>query len=357
MTDNSQRPVQERHLTDSQQVTNRIEKILNPEPIKADEAPPEQPEVETEEAEVEPEAPEVETEEEAESEVADTEAQSDTSFESLDEIAEALGLDLETFLDKYKIKAKVDGEEIETSLKETREGYQRLSDYRKKTAEVAELRKAAEAEVTAQKADLQGRLTQVNGLIDNLQNQLLGEFQGINWNELRVQSPGEYAALLQDFQSRQLQLQQVQQAAKTETEKLQKEQAEKQQALYAEVVQKERQLLFDAIPEWKDSNVMKTEAEMISKFLKDRGFNEQEIGMAVDHRIIKMAYDLMKFDKTKAKAETVKNKVKTLPKLVKPGSKNTQLTGKQAQDMKLKAKIKKTGGKAADIAELLKSRM
>ena len=64
----------------------------------------------------------------------------------------------------------------------------------------------------------------------------------------------------------------------------------------------------------------------------------------------------MKSDKVAKKADVVKNKVKNLPKLVKPGSKATQLTAKQEQRNKLKAKIKKTGGKTDDIAALLMER-
>jgi hypothetical protein len=101
---------------------------------------------------------------------------------------------------------------------------------------------------------------------------------------------------------------------------------------------------------------MTAEAKQMSDYLKSRGFNDQEINGAVDHRIIKMAYDLMKTDKVKAKADVVKNKVKTLPKLVKPGSKGTQKTAKQEAANKLRAKIKKTGGKTDDIAELLMNR-
>lgn len=345
--------VQERHLTDSQQLESRIQKALSPESedVQTEEPPHVEEESETEIlAEAETEEQEA-TEEETEPKPEET-----SDFETIEDIAEALGLDTDAFLEKYKIKAKVDGEEFEASLKELKNGYQRDSDYRKKTMELSEHRKAFEKEAEVAKADLTERLTHASGLIDNLQTQLLGEFQSVNWNELRATQPGEYAALLQDFQSRQTQLNQVQAATKQESVRLQKEQEEKQQKQYAEIVQRERALLFDAIPEWRDSKVMESDAKQIVGYLKERGFNDQEIGLAVDHRVLKMAYDLMKSDKVKTKAETVKLKVKNLPKLVKPGSKQVQLTAKQSNVQKLKAKIKKTGGKTDDIAALLMER-
>lgn len=359
MTDNPTGSVQDRHLTDSQIIESRIEQALSPESSSSFD------DTESDNATPAPPAPIDDEDEESidDGEADDADAEdsepepSEPSFETLEEISEALGLSPDEFLAKYKIKAKVDGEEIEASLNELKNGYQRDSDYRKKTMELAEHRKAFERESDAQRVDLSGRLTQVNGFIDNLQNQLLGEFQGINWNEIRATNPGEYAALVQDFQSRQMQLQQVQQASKLESEKLQQEGLGKQQKQYGEIVQRERDLLLNAIPDWKDQNILKAEGSQIIELLKERGFNDHEIGLAVDHRVLKMAYDLMKTGKVKTKAETILQKVKTVPKLVKPGSKSAQLTAKQVQSNKLRAKIKKTGGKTDDIAALLMERM
>lgn len=365
MTDNPQgEPVQGRHLTDSQQIEQRIENALFPEePAEI----PEEPQAIDEDHEAEEETPEAdeseieddmeETEEgDEETEEAEPELEETSEFESLEDIAAALEITPEEFLERYKVKAKIDGEEIETSLSELKNGYQRLSDYRNKTAEVAEQRKALKQEEEAQKAEIQNRLGQVDTLIDNLQSQILSEFQGIDWNDLRATNPAEYAALIQDFQGRQTQLNHAQEVARQESERLQQEQLEKQKEQYSEIVKAERELLFEAIPDWKNNDVMTAEAKQVSEYLKSRGFNDQEISSAYDHRILKMAYDLMKSDKVKAKAEVVKNKVKTLPKLVKPGSKGTQLTAKQAALNKLKAKVKKTGGKTDDIAALLMNR-
>lgn len=359
MTDNPNAgPVQDNRLTDSQIIEQRIERALYPEEDQPSE--PEQTQ-ETEEVEApevdEPEESETEEDESEETEEAEPELEGTSEFETLDDFAEALGITPEEFLEKYKVKAKVDGEEIETSLSELKNGYQRLTDYRNKTAELAEQRKAFAQEAEGQKSEIQNRLGQVTTLIDNLQSQILSEFQGVNWNDLRANSPGEYAALLQDFQSRQMQLNQAQELAKNESEKLHQEQMAKQKEQYSELIRAERELLIEAIPEWKKPEVVKAEQSQLTEYLKSRGFNDKEINSAVDHRIIKMAYDLMKGDKIKAKAEVVKNKVKTLPKLIKPGSKGTQQSAKQEALNKLRAKIKKTGGKTDDIAALLMTRM
>lgn len=351
--------VQDRHLTDSQIMQNRIEAALYPEPVEEPNEPELDQEIEEVEESEEPadqEIEEAETEE-AEEEEPDTETEEALSFETVDELAEALEMKPEDFLGTIKTKVKVDGEEFEVNLSELKNGYQRDSDYRKKTMELADSRKAFVQESEAQKAEIGSRLEQVNALIDNLQTQILNEFQGIDWNQLRNENPGEYSAMVQDFQSRQLQLQQIQQVSQAEAEKLQKEQQAKQQEQYRELLAAEREALLEEIPEWKDSKVMTEESKKLTDFLKLRGFNEQEINYVADHRIIKMARDLMKSDTVVKKADIVKSKLKNLPKLVKPGAKKTQNTVLQEKQQKLRAKIKKTGGRVQDITELLMDRM
>jgi len=274
-------------------------------------------------------------------------------FESVDDLASALDMSVEDFANAIKTKIKIDGQESEITLAELRAGYQKDADYRRKTAEVAEQRRTLEQYGEQSKAEIQNRLGQVNALVDNLQNQILGEFQTIDWNSLRANNPGEYAARLQEFQSRQLQLEQIKGTSQQEAQRLAQEQQEKQKGSYQAYVQQETEALMTAIPAWRDVEVAKAETSQLATFLKDRGFNESEIGNAADHRIIKLAYDLMKVDTVKQTAEVVKNKIKNLPKLVKPGAKQTNSTADREKD--LKAKIKK--GDSNAMHELLKLRL
>lgn len=334
-------------------IHDRILAKLNPEP-----APQEPPDdVETEH--VEQEAPQVEAVENEDNDVDESEIQEPQeedvapSFQSVDELAEAVGMSVEDFTNAIKAKIKIDGQESEITLAELRAGYQKDADYRKKTTELAEHKRAFEQHTEQARTEIQNRLGQVTTLIDNLQNQILGEFQTVDWNSLRVNDPGEYAARVQEFQTRQQQLEQIKGASQQEAQRLQEEQQAKQSESYQAFVQKERDALLTAIPAWQDQEVAKQETVKLRDFLKERGFNDNEIGNAADHRIIKMAYDLMSGAVTKEKAEIVKNKIKDLPKLVKPGAKQT--TSAKANADKLLANVKK-GNKAA-LHELLKQRI
>ena len=276
------------------------------------------------------------------------------SFQSVDELAEALDMSPEDFAKAIKAKIKIDGQESEVTLEELRAGYQKESDYRKKTGELAEHRRALEQQTEQFRAESQNRLGHVNTLIDNLQNQILGEFQNIDWNSLRVNDPGEYAARVQEFQSRQQHLEKTKGEGQQEAQRLQQEQQAKQAENYKAFLAQEEKALLVAIPAWQDQEILKQDTTKLRDFLSERGFNINEIGNAIDHRIIKMAYDLMTSGVTKQKTEIVKNKIKDLPKLVKPGAKQT-INANAERAQKLKARVK--SGDRGALHELLKQRI
>lgn len=359
MSDN---PMGSEHMTESQILEQRIENFLDQDEVKEEITESVNEAVEEVGAETTEEVEEIVNEVTDEDESPDTETEEpETSeaseFETLDDIAEALELSSDQFMENYKVKVKVDGEEFETSLAELKSGYQKGSDYTKKTMEVAEQRKELQAAKEKADAEYQERLGQVDALVDNLESQLMSEFQQVNWQELRDSNPGEFAALWKEYESRQVQINQAQEAVKQEREKLNAEAQEKQAEQFKAFIEQEQQKLLNAIPQWQDKAVLETEYKELTDSLMGRGFSAQEINSVADHRIIKLAYDLMTLDKVKGKADTVKNKVKTLPKLVKPGAKQSKSDVKKVTDKKLRANLKKTGGKDGTLEAMLLNRI
>jgi len=243
------------------------------------------------EEEIEPsdtELDQIEAETEDEPETAEDEPVEDSEvpqFQTIDELAEALEMPLEDFLGNIKGKFKLNGEESEITLAELTAGYQKDADYRHKTAELAEQRKAFEEQTEQNNSQLQERLTQAQGLVDNLNNQLMAEFQSVNWDDLRANDPGEYSARLNDFQARQMQINQTQELTAQESNRIAQEQQAKQAEQYKEFVTKETQLRNEAIPAWQDSNIANAEQAEHSSFLAARGLSQQEISSERDQRV------------------------------------------------------------------------
>jgi hypothetical protein len=74
-----------------------------------------------------------------------------------------------------KLRVKVDGEEFEIDEEEAVRGYQREQDYRRKTAEAAELRRKAEAERAAVQQERETRVNQLDVLIHAMHQELVGD--------------------------------------------------------------------------------------------------------------------------------------------------------------------------------------
>jgi len=337
---------------------DRIGNFLDAEKPK-EETPEVTQEVETEEipqealdetSETEEQTQEVEEEAGEETQEATSEEDETPQFNSLEELAEATGMSMDDFMGNIKGKVKIDGVEQEVTLSDLRNGYQMESDYRRKTADLAEQRKAFEKEreeLTQELGQKYQEATQVTGF---LEEQLMGEYNSIDWNAIRSENPAEFAALKQEYNER---YQQIQQLKTTAAEEL-KQQTQSQQLTLQEqnaaLLAEQAQRLKEVIPEFGDPVKAKELKSEIRDFLKVNGFEETEIDMVVDHRQVLLIRDAMAYSKLKSKGVDVKSKVKTAPKLQKPGKKQVSTSDKANRDKR--ARLKKSG-RVEDAASLI----
>jgi hypothetical protein len=339
---------------DLQSAADRIGNILNPQPEKKVEAkavpeveaPPETP------TEPSQETGEIATEE-AGNETQEAEpAEQAPEFNSITELAEALEMPLDDFLAKIKGKVKVNGEEREVTLAELRDGYQMESDYRRKTHELSENRKAFEAEREQIATELSRQYQEAQHLTGALEQQLVSEFQAIDWNHLRQTDAAEYAARRQEFNERMAEVQSIKQNVGYQLQRQAEEAAQKQAYELRQILQQESEKLAEAIPEFRDEAKAKEVKGKIKTFLRDYGFSDEEIGSIYDHRYVKILRDAIAYQDLKAKGVETKNKVVNAPKLTKPGS--TDKTSAQNRAVQqLRDKLRKSG-RVEDAANLIK---
>ena len=345
-----------------------LESLLFPEP----EAEATEEAVDTEaQADVEPEeseeveSEEVETDEaEAEPEEASTEDAPEEDAESVElspeELAEVLGIEADALsLDEdgnIKLKAKIDGETSEVSLSDLRKSYQLEGHVNKKSMELAEHRKAFEAEAQAQSEAFGQRLQQAEALVTHLEQQMMGEYQGINWEQLRVENPAEFAAKRQELGEKYQQLEQVKASVQHGQEQYMQEAQAKQQEELQTLMAQEQALLFEKLPEFGNETTRKDAQAKLRTYLNESGFSDDEIAQAADHRLIVMADKARKFDELQKKKPEVEKKVKRVPKVTKPGVKKTKTDMKTVQRKKAKANLKKKGGSLDAVAEYLLNR-
>lgn len=210
---------------------------------------------------------------------------------------------------------KIDGKEVEVSLDELKNGYQRQSDYTKKTMEAAEQRKTADAEVQKAQQERQQYAGELQRMAVQLEGVLEQQSQ-IDWAALIESDPVEYLKQQQLFQQRQALYQKNMQEQQQLAQQFQNEQAQAHQSYLAE----QQENLLAKLPDWKDDAKAAAEKAAISKFLQEQGFEADDISSIADHRHVIIARKAMLYDQVMANAKLQAKKVQEAPqRVVKPG--------------------------------------
>ncbi|KJZ41533.1 hypothetical protein VC33_00285 [Pseudomonas fluorescens] len=209
----------------------------------------------------------------------------------------------------------MDGKEVQVPLSELLNGYQRQSDYTKKTMEAAEQRKTADAVVQQAQQERQEYHSKLERMAAQLEGALEQQSQ-IDWNALIESDPVEYLKQQQLFQQRQALYQQNAQERQKLAQQFQHEQAQAHQSYLAE----QQDNLLAKLPDWKDDAKAAAEKTAISKFLQEQGFEAEDISSIADHRHVIVARKAMLYDQLMAKANVQAKKVQEAPqRVVKPG--------------------------------------
>lgn len=241
---------------------------------------------------------------------------------------------------------KVDGKEIEVTLDELQQGYSRTQDYTRKTQQIAETRKAVEAEAAAIRAERE----QYAQLLGALQQQLesAGE-QPVDWDRLYAEDPIEWVRqreLARDKQERQAAIQSEQQRLSQLTQKQREEE-------FKATLAKESEALIQAIPEWKDANKAKAEKALLIEFGQKVGYSEDELKNVFDHRAVLTLRKAALYDQMMSKRKDIKPVVNNGPRPVKPSAAGR--VSSTTEGTRAKQRLAKTGrvDDAAKAIELL----
>jgi hypothetical protein len=220
--------------------------------------------------------------------------------------------------DVYTVR--VNGEDVDVTLDEALKGYQRESDYTRKTQQLAEQRKQLEAEqsefqaVQAQTAQLRDAYGQT---LQQLQQQLQnGLQQEPDWDAAYQQLDAkEYTRLVQDWNARKDNLQKVQ----AEQARVAKEQAKESESMMRAHLAQQSELMLEKLPQWRDEKVRLTERDELITYAKSLGYTYYEIANAADHRAIVALYHSWQLSKLNAAKPEAKKRVRKAPKMAKAG--------------------------------------
>lgn len=205
---------------------------------------------------------------------------------------------------------KVDGKEVAVSKDELIAGYSRTADYTRKTQQVAEERKALQAEAES----IRTQRDEYAALLPKLKASLeAGIGPEPDWNTLRQQDPVRATLMWQMREETKRHI-----AAVEAEEARVRSQSEAEQAEELErKITEERNALLQKLPQWRDQKVARKESESISQMMAEAGFEPDEVQLT-DHRYVLIALKAAKYDEMMKQAPKLKDKVSKAP-VVKPG--------------------------------------
>lgn len=237
-----------------------------------------------------------------------------------------------------RFKAKLGDTEVEfdlvtegVDLDLIPKGLMMEADYRKKTSEVAENRKALESKFKELDDKLSDAAEVLQFEIDNLESEEM--------KELRDSDPEEFWKRADKIKSK--------------VERLDKMRKSRQEELNEErqkLLEKEMSELPSAIPDWLDDDLKLKEMKAIGEMLSTEGFEEQEIASMADRRFIKMLRKAMLFDKIQSQDLSHK-KVKEPPKSATPESPSRL---RKDNNQNAKDRLRKSG-RMVDAQEAIKA--
>jgi len=241
------------------------------------------------------------------------------------------------------IKVKVNGEEVEVTLDELARGYSRQSDYSRKTQQLAEERKAFQAEAEAIRQERAQYATLLGALQQQLQSQQQLDQQP-DWDRLYDEDPIQATKLERQWRKAQEERYAKLSAIQAEQQRLgqafEQQTTEQMKALLIQQAQR----LPEIIPEWKDEKVAAEGKKQLRGWLADQGLSEVEINSLTKAEHVAILRKAMLYDMGNRRAQSSVKPQPVATRPIKPGSAANVPGTKSVTDVtRAKQRLAKTG--------------
>jgi len=187
------------------------------------------------------------------------------------------------------VTVKINGKTENITLKEALEGYQRNSDYTRKTQALKQ-----EVQTFAQERQQVEVERQQYGQLINALHQQLQQFapQEPNWEQLHRDDPLNFPIVekqWRDYKERVA-------ATGAERERMAHIAAQQEQAQLQHMVERGREYLFNKVPEWKDAQKWNEARSRLRDYGQKVGYTDEELGAAYDPRAILVLDKARRYD-------------------------------------------------------------
>jgi len=303
------------------------------------EAPAQEEQV-VEDAEIiEDEAPEAEADAEeadAEDDVDDTSEDDEEEEPAADEEPESL---------TYTVK--VDGKVKQVTLDELRRGYSGQAFIQQGMEQLAEARKAMQAEYQTLQSERQ-QIAEVMGKVQSGQSLTMPKPPA---KELLDRDPIGYMQAKVAYEEQVAEYQRVQ----FQYQQIQQQQVQRTEAQHQAYLQQQLQVLQQAVPEFADPKKAPAYRDKLVQAGQNYyGFDPQELGAIADARYLNVLNDAMKYREIKAARGEVDQKAQNARPVIKPGVKQSGRSSQQKKAREAVSRMRQTGS-IDDVAKFLLS--
>lgn len=253
-------------------------------------------------------------------EVDESAAENDSEDED-QTLAEMLGIDESqlTVLDDggFMLNVKVDGQQSQHSLADVIKNYQTESSVTNKSKALSDERKTFENAVATKAVEIKQTLELNQRLAQVLQEEIVAEFQTVDWEDLREFNPAEWSAKRQELGAKYQKIQRVQAELGQQANEAMTQAQEKATSNRNVYLKGQWDVMLNNNPGWSDDAVYDKDMGAMRAFANETyGFSDADFATVVDARVIEMVKDAQAYRKGKQFAE---KKITKLPKMQKRG--------------------------------------
>lgn len=261
--------------------------------------------------------------------------------QTVDELAEGLGVDLDA-LKAIKVKTKIDGVESDVPLGEVIKNYQLNKALTDRSEALAHQRKALEQAYQQFTVERETKLQDLTSWNQILETRLREQVAAVDWQQLREEDPAEYAAKRQEFTERIAEIETMKASMENHRQALAVQQQQAYLQQIEQVVQDNIRVMPNLIPEYKDDEFRKKDMAQLKDYLTTTGkFSEDEVRTVFDARQVAIARKAMLYDQMQKTVEPKVKMLKDKPKFVRPTqNQSKEQTAAKAGEKKYKQALK-----------------
>lgn len=239
---------------------------------------------------------------------------------TIEQLAEHLEADLD-WLQDLTISQKVNGQPMQVKLADALSTHRQVEAADQVLSNAKAKAKEMQAQLEVERQTINEGIVSVGTMLQALESELENDAKSIDWSELRRQDPAEYSAKKDEVRERRDRIRKMRDDAVAQYQAASLQLAQQQEAERIARLPQEQEILVERIPEWADDEKASQERAALVDYLYEDGFTQEEIEfISWNGKYLAPLIKAMRYDKSKGKVDTVKKKVRKIPKVLKPGS-------------------------------------